>query len=130
MSVAKDFTDLLIRRIKNFHISEGISLEQLTSVKEIVTEYFNVLFNFLVNGYSIKVGSMSSPLMIDILFKGIEDIELKREKPLYLKDRIDSVILIKCYGLYLIRKYNKLDLTLIAKKKLLENINYKNIKQT
>lgn len=128
MSKAKDFTSLLIKRIKNFHISEGVSLKELEVVNIIVSEYFKVLFDFLINGNSIKVGSQSSPLFIDILFKGIEEVDLKKEKPLYIEERIDSVILIKCYGLYLIRKYNNLDLTRSAKKILLNNINYKNIK--
>lgn len=128
MSKAKDFTSLLIRRIRNFHIAEGISLKELAAVNIIVSEYFKVLFDFLINGNSIKVGSYSVPLIIDILFKGIEEVDLKKEKPLYIKERIDSVILIKCYGFYLSRKYNKMDLTLVAKKRLLESINYKNIK--
>ena len=128
MSKAKDFTSLLIKRIKNFHISEGVSLKELEIVNIIVSEYFKVLFDFLINGNSIKVGSYSSPLIIDILFKGIEEVDLKKEKPLYIEERIDSVILIKCYGLYLIRKYNNMDLTLSAKKILLKSINYKNIK--
>ena len=128
MSKTKDFTSLLIRRIRNFHIAEGISLKELEVVNVIVSEYFKVLFDFLINGNSIKVGSHSSPLFIDILFKGIEEVDLKKEKPLYIEERIDSVILIKCYGLYLIRKYNNLDLTRSAKKILLNNINYKNIK--
>lgn len=128
MSVTKDFTDLLIRRIRNFHIAEGVSLQQLASISIIVAEYFKVIFDFLINGHSIKVGQEKSPLMIDLMLRNVEDVDLKKDKPLHIPDRIDYVIQVKCYGLFLVRKYNKMDLTQSAKKRLIEQINYKNIK--
>jgi len=124
----RDLTELLIKRIRNYHIAEGVSLQELRAVSIIVKEYFNVLFDFLTEGKSVKVGENPNYLLIDIMSRNIEDVDLKRDKPMILKDRIDRMMVIKCHGLYLERKYSTMDLTISARNKLLGVINYKNLK--
>lgn len=124
----RDLTELLIKRIRNFHIAEGVSLQELAAVSVIVKEYFNVLFDFLTKGRSVKVGTTSNDyLLIDIMSRDIEDVDIKKDRPMILKDRIDRMMIVKCHGLYLERKYSTMDLTITARNKLLGSVNYKNL---
>ena len=123
----RDLTDLLMRRIRNFHISEGVALEELKAVKEIVEEYFKVLFDLIISGHTIKIGGSGTDLVIKTSLINIEDVDKKKNNSILVPRRIDKAIIVEFNGMFLRQKNTKMYLTKKARLTMFKKVNYKNI---
>jgi hypothetical protein len=123
----RDLTDLLIRRIRNYYIAEGVALNQLKAIKEIVAEYFKVLLEFIISGDYVKIGHNNNDLIIKSSLVNIEDVNVKKTKPILIPERIDKAIIIEFSGTYLINKNTKMFFTKRAMNEIFQKVNYKNI---